>query len=204
MTNYKAVLFDLDGVLVDACEWHYLAFNKALKELTNYEISREDHIKTYNGLPTLTKLDILVKEGIIDSEKVYDIAKRKQDYTNKIINEQSHLDQTKIDMLDALIAKGIKIGCVTNSISQTACSMLRSVGIYKKFDIIISNEYCNNNKPAPDQYLLAFNLLKVLDTECIIVEDSPKGLEAARKTHAKVIEVKNATEVTINLFKDII
>ena len=55
----KAILFDLDGVLVDACEWHYLSLNRALKEVVGFTINREDHNSTYNGLPTKVKLKIL-------------------------------------------------------------------------------------------------------------------------------------------------
>ena len=60
----KAVLFDLDGVLVDACDWHYEALNRALKQVSNYEISREDHTTTYNGLPTKRKLQMLADVGV--------------------------------------------------------------------------------------------------------------------------------------------
>ena len=48
----KLIIFDLDGVLVDACEWHRVALNKALKEVSNYEISLQDHYSTFNGIPT--------------------------------------------------------------------------------------------------------------------------------------------------------
>ena len=55
----KVILFDLDGVLVDACEWHYLALNRALKECGLSEISEQDHVKKFNGLPTRVKLKMM-------------------------------------------------------------------------------------------------------------------------------------------------
>ncbi len=61
MTKITAVLFDLDGVLVDATEWHYEALNRALG-LFGYSISRHDHLSTYNGLPTRKKLEMLSVE----------------------------------------------------------------------------------------------------------------------------------------------
>ena len=54
--NVKLVIFDMDGVLVDACDWHKGALNKALLELCNYQISEKDHYSIFNGLPTKTKL----------------------------------------------------------------------------------------------------------------------------------------------------
>ena len=65
MLPNKAVLFDLDGVLVDACDWHYKALNRALEEVSNTYINQEEHIKEFNGLPTLTKLSMLVERGCV-------------------------------------------------------------------------------------------------------------------------------------------
>ena len=59
MEMIKAILYDLDGVLVDATEWHYESLNEALKEISGFEISRLEHIQTFNGLPTMKKLEIL-------------------------------------------------------------------------------------------------------------------------------------------------
>jgi beta-phosphoglucomutase-like phosphatase (HAD superfamily) len=61
MTRIKAVIFDMDGVLIDAKEWHYEALNRALT-VYGFGISRHDHLATYDGLPTNTKLEILSRE----------------------------------------------------------------------------------------------------------------------------------------------
>ena len=58
MSRIKAILFDMDGVLIDAKEWHYEALNQALK-LFGCEISRFDHVHTFDGLPTKDKLELL-------------------------------------------------------------------------------------------------------------------------------------------------
>ena len=68
------VIFDLDGVLVDACEWHRLALNKALKKVCNYEISLADHYSTFNGIPTKVKLNKLTDMNVLRPElhqKIY-------------------------------------------------------------------------------------------------------------------------------------
>lgn len=73
--------------------------------------------------------------------------------------------------------------------------MLQQSGIYDYMDCIISNEDISNAKPHPEGYIKALVLLNCLPEDAIIVEDSPKGIEAANRTGAKVVEVANATEV---------
>tara|TARA_R110000796_G_scaffold98253_1_gene205695 strand:+ start:8939 stop:9544 length:606 start_codon:yes stop_codon:yes gene_type:complete len=198
----KAVLFDLDGVLVDACEWHYEALNRALKDVVNYTIDRDSHEKIYNGIPTLTKLSILKEMGIIREEDFTKISDLKQWYTIQVINDFCTESVTKIALMKLLKAEGYKIGCVTNSIRKTAELMLKRSGILEYMDILITNEDSVNHKPHPEQYIQALVFLNTLPKNAIIVEDSPKGLQAARLTGSRVFQVKNSTEVTKELFKD--
>ena len=82
----KAVIFDMDGVLIDAKEWHYEALNKALG-LFGYEISRYDHLVTYDGLPTSKKLEMLTMEKGMPQKLHTFINSLKQQYTvDKIRN----------------------------------------------------------------------------------------------------------------------
>ena len=60
----KAILYDLDGVLVDATEWHYESLNAALKEVCGFIINRDEHVSTFNGIPTIKKLEILHEQGL--------------------------------------------------------------------------------------------------------------------------------------------
>ena len=198
----KAVLFDLDGVLVDACDWHYEALNRALREVANYTISREDHVTTYNGLPTKRKLKMLADVGVIRESDMDRISDLKQELTVGVIEDFCIHSISKVVMMKMLKDAGYKIGCVTNSIKMTATLMLEKTGILDYFDVIITNDQCNFNKPHPEPFIKALVELGSLPQDSIIVEDSPKGLEAARLTGCRVLEVKNATEVTKELFKD--
>lgn len=198
----KAVLFDLDGVLVDACDWHYEALNRALKQVSNYEISREDHTTTYNGLPTKRKLKMLADVGVIRESDMDRISDLKQELTVGVIEDFCIHSISKVVMMKMLKDAGYKIGCVTNSIKMTATLMLEKTGILDYFDVVITNDQCNFNKPHPEPFIKALVELGSLPQDSIIVEDSPKGLEAARLTGCRVLEVKNATEVTKELFKD--
>ena len=200
----KCVLFDLDGVLVDACDWHYEALNRALKEVAYYEISRQDHYEKYNGLPTLTKLSMLNDMGVITDEDVRKISDVKQEHTIKVIEELCKRDQSKIELMKALKDNGYEIAVVTNSIRKTATLMLSNSGVLPFVDLLISNEDTDRNKPYPDPYIIAIHLLNSSHNKTIIVEDSPKGIKAAKDSGAHVLEVKDATEVNLELFKDFI
>ena len=106
--------------------------------------------------------------------------------------------------MQTLQEKGYKIGVVTNSIHKTAKLMLGKIGVLHMINTLISNEDTDRNKPYPDPYIIAIHLLKSTHVETIIVEDSIKGITSAKASGASVLEVKNATEVNLNLFRDII
>jgi len=195
MNFTKAVLFDLDGVLVDACDWHYEALNKALRSVTGYEISREDHESTYNGLPTRVKLSKLADKGLILETQIDKVCNLKQYNTQEILYKKCEFDRSKVDLMKHLKGEGYMLGCVTNSIEKTAKFMLNRVGIQRYMDCIVSNQDVKNPKPHPEGYIKAMVMLNSLPENTTIVEDSPKGIQAANATGARVIVVENATQV---------
>jgi len=196
----SAVLFDLDGVLVDACDWHYLSLNRALEEVVEFSISREEHITTYNGLPTTVKLKMLG----LDEEQSKQAWKLKQDYTLDTIRENGTVYEEKIELFEYLKDIGTKIVCVTNSIQMTTFEMLKTTGQFDYFDMIITNEDVENNKPHPDCYNLAVKKLGMKPNKCIIVEDSPKGMQSAKSSvvpNSNIWNVENCTEVTLENYR---
>jgi beta-phosphoglucomutase len=198
----KLVVFDLDGVLVDACEWHRAALNQALKEICDYEISLEDHYSTFNGIPTKVKLQKLTKMGVLkeaDHQKVYD---RKQKVTIETIEKSAVYRREKVEMIYELRLRGYHIACFTNSIRQTAILMLDKTGVLEHLDYLVTNEDVVESKPSPEGYLFLVEKFNVNKNNVIIVEDSPKGIAAARASGCSVIEVVNADDVNIKLFKD--
>ena len=202
----KCVLFDLDGVLVDACEWHYEALNLALQEIAGIHINRDEHVTTFNGLPTKTKLNILTDQGRLSVDDHDDVWNRKQDVTEEVIRKNclqgEGVDNSKVRLFQGLKEAGIKTGCVTNSIRRTATLMLESTGqINEGLEIIITNEDVKTPKPDPEGYIKAISHFGLDPTEVLIVEDSDKGFQAASATGAHVMRVANATEVTLETVK---
>jgi hypothetical protein len=197
----QCVLFDLDGVLVDACEWHYITLNEALRQIVGFEISREDHISKYNGLPTTVKLRMLGLEAPIALR----IEALKQMKTLEVIAERAQIMPEKQELHSYLKSQGIKIACVTNSIHTTATAMLRQTGQINFMDLIVSNGDIPRNKPHPDCYNFAVKTLGVDPCTCLCVEDSPNGIEAARASCVPNLwMVSNPSDVTLKNYKEIV
>ena len=195
----ECVLFDLDGVLVDACEWHYEALNNAMQDIIGIEISREDHINKYNGLPTAVKLRMLG----IEEQIALRIEELKQINTFEIIAQRAETMFEKQELHSYLKSQNIKIACVTNSIRTTATAMLRQTGQIEFIDLLVSNGDVQKNKPHSDCYDFAINALGVDPSVCLCVEDSPNGKKAALASKAEFLwEVKNSSEVTLKNYME--
>lgn len=192
----KVILFDLDGVLIDACDWHYEALNRALLEIANIEIVRDEHISTFNGLPTKTKLNILVEQGRVNEDQVERICQQKLQHTLEIVEDRTERDDKKIAMLSMLRLDGIKTACVTNCIRRTAEEMLIRLGLWGKLDLLVTNEDVVFPKPHPAGFWQAMSVFGVIGEETLIVEDSPKGREAGKASGADVLAVKDAKDLT--------
>lgn len=192
----KAILYDLDGTLVDACEWHYVALNSALWKAAGFAIGWQEHIDTFNGLPTKTKLDLLVQQGRLDTSLFAEINSLKQKYTLEEIGHSAQPDRGKQRLHRRALAAGLKLACCTNAIRQTSLLMLEKTGQLNYLSFVISNEDIARPKPDPEMYEEAMARFGVSPEESLIVEDSPKGLKAAYASGAHVMVVKNATETT--------
>jgi len=197
----KLVIFDLDGVLIDACEIHRIALNSALKEVCNYEIPMNEHYSKYNGLPTKIKLKKLFENGIITKDKIEKIENLKQKKTLEFINKDIHKDKEKVDMMEKLKNKNIMISCYTNSIRNTAEVMLQNSGIFNFLDILITNEEVKNPKPDPEGYLKILDFFNLEPKNSLIVEDSEVGIEAAKASGCNYIPVKSPNEVNFELIE---
>lgn len=191
----KAILYDLDGVLVNATEWHYESLNLALKEIAGFGISRDEHLTTFNGIPTNTKLDILNKQGRLSKDLFQQVWDLKQQKTFEVINSNAFIDNAKIRLHEG--TSNLKLVCVTNSIRKSAELMLEKTGQMKYMDFTISNEDVWLPKPYPEGYIKAMIKLNLHPNECMIIEDSPKGLEAAKWSGSNVYEVEGYHEVTL-------
>jgi len=198
MEIIKLIIFDLDGVLVEAKNIHFEALNKALGE---YAIDWNEHLSIYDGLKTNQKLEMLTKEKGLPVELHSQIWEDKQKYT---LEELRNLkpDGVLLSVMNTLADEGYKIAVCSNSIRKTVLTVLSKLGIMEFMDLIISNEDVKNSKPHPEMYWKAISMMSCLPEETLIVEDSPYGLLAASRSKSHILRVKNPKEVTpTNIFK---
>ena len=195
----KLIIFDLDGVLVEAKHIHYNSLNKALGK--KFTISWDEHLSIYDGLKTNQKLNILTEQKGLPISKHKQIWKDKQKYTLKSLSNLQPSPHLQTCM-DALISKGYKLAVCSNSIRKTVLTVLSKFDIIDRFDLILSNEDIKNSKPHPEIYWKAMSMLECLPEETLIIEDSPYGLLAASRSKAYVMRVGSPKDVTyININK---
>jgi HAD superfamily hydrolase (TIGR01509 family) len=190
----KAILYDLDGVLVDATEWHYDALNKALAVL-GYEITREEHLRFYNGLPTRKKLETLSREKGFPLALKEFVNELKQVYTRDVIFHECRPSFEKRYMLSRFKKEGLRQVVCSNSIRASIDLMLNRTELMEYVEFFIGNDEISKPKPDPEMYVLAMRKLGLGPQECVILEDAPHGIQAARASGAHVCEVKGFDDV---------
>jgi HAD superfamily hydrolase (TIGR01509 family) len=193
----KAVVFDMDGVLIEAKEWHYEALNRALK-LFGFEISLHDHLTTYDGLPTMKKLEMLsIATGLPESLHDF-INEMKQIFTMEIVHAQCKPTFVHERALSILRSKGYKLAVASNSIRNTVEVMMEKSHLDKYLHMQLSNQDVQKAKPHPDIYIKAIESFGILPCECLVVEDNPNGIAAAKGAGANLLVVDNVLDVNID------
>ncbi len=189
----KLVLFDLDGVLIDAKKLHYDALNLALGK--TYSISEEEHTNVYDGRKTREKLDMLTKQKGLPVELHDQIYEKKQNLTIRLISDLKPIPEI-VKLFKELEWQGYKIGVCSNSIRRTVLTALAKTELMEYCSLTLSNEDVKNSKPHPEMYWKAMSMMGALPEETLIVEDSPPGLLSAQRSRANYVRVDNPYDVT--------
>lgn len=204
MTNkIKAVIFDMDGVLIDAKDWHYEALNRAL-DLFGLQITRQEHLTSYDGLPTKDKLIMLSKDKGL-SRNLHDfINEMKQQYTMEIVYNKCKPMFHHEYALSSLYNEGYKMAVASNSIKNSIDVMMERAHLAQYLEFYVSNQDVVKGKPDPEMYNKAIGRLGLQPTECVIVEDNENGIKAARASGAHVLEVETVYDVNYENIKSFI
>jgi HAD superfamily hydrolase (TIGR01509 family) len=193
----KAVIFDMDGVLIEAKDWHYKALNKAL-HLFGLEITRHEHLTTFDGLPTRTKLEMLSLESGLSYQLHDFINEMKQLYTMEIVHTSCKPRFVHEYVLSNLKAQGYKLAVASNSIHNTIEIMMQKANLLDYFDIMFSAEDVSMPKPDPEIYSKAIDYFGLKPDECLIIEDNENGIKAAKASGANVLIVREVDEVNFD------
>lgn len=185
----RAVVFDLDGVLVDTAQFHLAAWRRIADEL-GFQFD-EDVAESLKGVAREAALAAVIRAGGIElaPEVAAETAARKNRYYNDHLR---HLDASALlpgaeQALHWLAARGIPIAL--GSASRNARTILRSTGIEPLFDAIVDGVVVSAAKPDPEVFLVAAERLGVPPADCLVLEDALAGVEAARRAGCAVIGV---------------
>lgn len=177
--SVKAVIFDLDGVIVDSAKFHFQAWKKMADKL-DLKFSEDDN-EQLKGVSRVDSLNIILD---LNQREMADAEKAKfLDYKNELYLEYvSFVDESEIlpgaaELIDDLRSNGLRVAL--GSSSRNGRLLLRQMGLIDKFDVIVDGTNITRSKPDPEVFLLGANQLKLAPKRCLVVEDAASGIEAA-------------------------
>lgn len=208
--NYKAVIFDLDGVICSTDEYHYQAWKKMADSMGIYfDRTINNRLR---GVSRMESLEIILEryEGEpLSEEKKTELATLKNDIYRESLKEMSTADLTEEvkSTLDALRAKGLKLAI--GSSSKNTPFILGQLGLGNYFDAISDGNNIVNSKPDPEVFLKAAGFLSLTPADCLVVEDAVSGAQAGHAGGFKVACVGDASEagagdINMDSFRDLL
>jgi len=173
----KAFLFDLDGVLTDTSELHFLSW-KRLAEEEGILFTREDN-EALRGVSRRESLNLLLKGRQVSEEQAHEMMERKNSYYIDLVSQMTpdNMLPGALDLIEEIKRLNLKQAIVSSS--KNAWLVLDRLQIGNLFDAVIDGNAPARSKPHPDLFLLAAQAVRVDPFNCLVVEDAQAGVEAA-------------------------
>lgn len=177
--RYKAVIFDLDGVLCHTDQYHYMAWKQVADELGIY--FDEEINNRLRGVSRMESFEIILEryEGRMSEEEKIHYTTKKNEVYKELLNHMSPADLAEEvkETLDALRREGLKLA--VGSSSKNAGFILKQLGLGGYFDAVSDGNNITYSKPDPEVFVKAAEFLAESPKDCLVVEDAKAGLEAA-------------------------
>ncbi len=185
----SAVVFDLDGVIVDTAKYHYLAW-KRLADQLNIPFDEQTN-ELLKGVSRGRSLEIILREGkaSLSEQDKKSYAEQKNTWYKEYLEElqRNEILPGILSLLYDLKERGIKIAL--GSASKNSPQILEKLGLTSFFDVIVDGNSVSKAKPDPEVFLVAAQQLGVLPKNCIVIEDAQAGVEATIRAGMKVVGV---------------
>jgi beta-phosphoglucomutase len=190
MPPARAVIFDMDGVLVDSGAHHRQAWRAVLDEL-GVAPAQAEFWRVTIGRPSVEAVPLLLGRPMPPAE-AYLVAARKQDHYRRLARDGPLTVRGVAAFVDILASQGVPRAVATSASIADADPLLRRLGLRDRFEVLITAESVRRGKPDPEVYLLAAQGLRVPPADCLVFEDAVVGVQAARHAGMRVIGVSTA------------
>jgi len=186
----KAVLFDLDGVLVSTDQYHYQSWKK-LSDEEGFDFFDQEFNDKFRGVARMECVEIITKASgkNYSPEQKQELADRKNRYfVESLLSVTTEvLLPGALSALHELKSRGIKTAVASNS--RNAVTIIKQVKIEHLLDAIVDGHQIENSKPDPEVFLLAAKNVGVSPNYCLVVEDAVAGIESAKRAGMKVLGI---------------
>lgn len=194
--NAAAVIFDLDGVLVDTAVFHYQAWRRMAQEF-DFDFTEKEN-EQLKGVSRVESLNLILGWAgkDVSAEEKERLATMKNTWYLELVDRMQTGDVLPgtMELLTYLRAEGKKIAL--GSASKNAVRILEKTGIHVYFDAIIDGNAVSRSKPDPEVFVKAAAQVGVAAADCVVLEDAQAGIEAARAANMPVIAVDKALALT--------
>ncbi len=194
----KVVIFDFDGVIADSEILHFRAFNRILAQF-DFQIQKRDYYQKYLGLTDKDCYKTLIQEGYlpVSEDQVPDLVAQKKVVYKQFAESDGHIIDGVRSFLGLLNHHGITKAICSGALEAEIQLTLAQAGLENEFVTVVAADHVSVGKPDPEGYNLTLTQLQELDptlttSQCIVIEDSHWGLEAAKAAGMKTIAVTNS------------
>jgi len=187
----KAVIFDLDGVLVDTSRFHKQAWYE-LADKENFRMSDEFFSRTF-GMQNYQIIPLLAGKNLTEKE-IERMSLWKENRYRQYVKGKLSLAPGAGELIEKLREDGFKTAIGTSTPRANLEFMLGEMNAEKYFDALVTGEDVNKGKPAPDTFLKAAERLNVRPVLCVVMEDAVQGVQAGKNAGMTVIAVTTTRE----------
>ena len=208
--KFKAVIFDLDGVICSTDEYHYLAWKALAEQLGIRDFNRDDNMKQ-RGVSRMESLEVVLakSEKTYTPEQKIELAERKNDMYKKMLGNMSPKDLAGdvLTTLNALRKAGLKLAI--GSSSKNTPMILNQIGLGDFFDAVADGNCITKSKPDPEVFLKAAEMIGLPPQDCLVVEDAHAGIDAGKNGGFTTAGIGTArdyerTDIRLNKFSDLL